>query len=62
MAENLIASLVLKLKDGEVPRCHFVKHLQLVVLCVLDEVIVQGRLLVPEKYIYTHVRREPVVK
>ena len=56
MAENLVASFVLELKDGEVPSCHFVKHLQFVILRVLDEVIVQGRLLVPEKYVHIHVR------
>ena len=50
MTENVVASFVLELKDGEVPRCHFLKHLQFVVLCVLDEVIVQGRLPVPETY------------
>ena len=50
MAENVVASFVLKLKDGKVPCCHLVEHLQRVVLCVLGKIIVQRRLLVPEKH------------
>ena len=50
MAENMVASFVLELKDGKVPRCHLIEHLQRVVLCVLGKVVVQRRLLVPEKH------------
>lgn len=50
MAENMVASFVLELKDGKIPRCHLVEYLQRVVLRVLGKVIVQRRLLVPEKH------------
>ena len=49
MAENVVACFVLKLKYGKVPCCHSVKDLQRVILCVLDEVIVQRGLLVSAK-------------
>ena len=49
VAEYVVARFILQLKNGEVPRCYSIKHLQLVVLCVLDEVIVQQRLLIPAK-------------
>ena len=55
MAENAVAGFVLELKDGEIPRSHFVKHLQRVVLRVLDEVIVQGGLLIPGKKVHIHI-------
>ena len=51
MAQNLVTSSAFELKDGKVPGSHSVEHLQPVVLRVLDEVVVQRRLLVPTRKI-----------